>query len=73
LDLERGGLPNEDKTPVQYLIENHQECHMLWTNTVYSIMSSFTVWGDMEQESFALLFGVCSLYYFKKWKERLCL
>jgi len=21
------------KTPVQYLIENHQECHMLWTNT----------------------------------------
>ncbi len=24
---------NEDKTPVQYLLENHSECHMLWTNT----------------------------------------
>lgn len=22
------------KTPVQYLIENHNECHMLWTNTL---------------------------------------
>jgi len=23
------------KTPVQYLVENHKECHMLWTNTSY--------------------------------------
>ncbi len=23
------------KNPVQYLIENHEECHMLWTNTGY--------------------------------------
>ena len=22
------------KNPVQYLIENHHECHMLWTNTI---------------------------------------
>jgi len=22
------------KSPVQYLIENHHECHMLWTNTI---------------------------------------
>jgi transposase InsO family protein len=25
------------KNPVQYLIENHHECHMLWTNTISSI------------------------------------
>ena len=23
------------KTPVQYLIENHEECRMLWTNTYF--------------------------------------
>jgi hypothetical protein len=23
------------KNPVQYLIENHHECHMLWTNTTH--------------------------------------
>ena len=22
------------KNPVQYLLENHEECHMLWTNTI---------------------------------------
>jgi len=21
------------RSPVQYLLENHKECHMLWTNT----------------------------------------
>ena len=27
------------KNPVQYLIENHEECHMLWTNTLYLLFT----------------------------------
>jgi len=29
------------KNPVQYLIENHEECHMLWTNTHITLMKFF--------------------------------
>jgi len=31
------------KTPVQYLIQNHPECHMLWTNTLVCIKALFVL------------------------------